>query len=143
MTELIDDRYCFACGEKNPIGMHLKFMINDNYIETRYIFPKEMQGYKDIVHGGMISLLLDEVMVNLPWQKLKIPVVSAELKIRLKAPLKVGEEVVVKAYIEKQKRRIFTIKGKVINTKTKELIAQGESICFAIDAKPINLQKGG
>ncbi len=139
MTEWIDDRYCFACGEKNPIGMHLKFTVNGDRIETRYIFPKELQGYKDTVHGGMISLLLDEVMVNLPWLKLKVPVVSAEIRVRLKSPLKVGEEVIAKAYIKKQKGRIFVIKGEIIKGKTGELIAEGESICFKIDATQIKI----
>ncbi|MCX7698600.1 MAG: PaaI family thioesterase [Candidatus Goldbacteria bacterium] len=137
MTQWIDDRYCFACGEKNPIGMHLKFTINNNMIETRYVFPKELQGYKDFVHGGMISLLLDEVMVNLPWQKFKIPVVTAELKIKLRKPLKVGEEIIAKAYIEKQKGRVFIIKGKVIKEKTDELIAEAEAICFKVEAEQI------
>jgi acyl-coenzyme A thioesterase PaaI-like protein len=137
MTQWIDDRYCFACGEKNPIGMHLKFTINNDIIETRYIFPKELQGYKNFVHGGMISLLLDEVMVNLPWLKLKVPVVSAELKIKLRKPLRIGEEVIAKAFIEKQKGKIYFIKGEVIKEKTGELIAEGESICFQIDAKQI------
>lgn len=135
MTQWIDDRYCFACGEKNPIGLHLKFLIKEDYIETKYSFPKELQGYKDIVHGGMISLLLDEVMVNLPWQKSKVPVVSAELKIKLKKPLKVGEEVIARAHIIKQKGRIFFIKGEVRTEKTNELIAEGESLCVKIDAK--------
>jgi len=139
MTEWIDDRYCFACGEKNPIGMHLKFTANGDSIETKYIFPKELQGYKDFVHGGMISLLLDEVMVNLPWQKLKVPVVSAELKIKLIKPLKVGEEVIARACVIKQKSRIFVIKGEVVKEKTNELIAEGESICVKIDAKQIKI----
>ncbi|MCX8093552.1 MAG: PaaI family thioesterase [Candidatus Goldbacteria bacterium] len=138
MTQWIDDRYCFACGEKNPIGMHLKFTINNDMIETRYVFPKELQGYKDFVHGGMISLLLDEVMVNLPWQRFKIPVVSAELKIKLRKPLKVGDEVIAKAHIEKQKGRIFIIKSKLIKEKTNELIAEAESICLRIEAEQIN-----
>ena len=135
MTNWADDRYCFACGEKNPIGMHLKFKINNNFIETSYVFPKELQGYKDFVHGGMISLLLDEVMVNLPWHKIKVPVVSAELKIRLRKPLKVGEKVIARAYIIREKSRIFIIKGEVIKEETNEIIAEGESICMKIDAK--------
>ncbi len=137
MIQWVDDRYCFACGEKNPIGMHLKFTVSNETIETRYVFPKELQGYKNFVHGGMISLLLDEVMVNLPWQKLRVPVVSAEIKVKLKKPLEVGEEVIAKAYVARQKGRVFIIKGQVIKEKTNEIIAEGESICFRIDAKQI------
>ena len=76
MNDWVDDRYCFACGEKNPIGMHLIFIETPAGLETKYTFPRELQGFKGIAHGGMISLLLDEIMVNLPWKKMKVPVVS-------------------------------------------------------------------
>lgn len=138
MSEIwVDDRYCFACGEKNPIGLKLSFSVNERTITTDYVFPKEFQGYKDIVHGGMISLLLDEVMVNLPWLIYKIPVVSAEITVRLKKPLKVGEKVIAKAWFEKEKKRIFYIKGILIKEKDNEIIAESEAICVKIDAKQI------
>ncbi len=133
----VDDRYCFACGEKNPVGMKLSFNINKKEITTNYIFPKEFQGYKDIVHGGMISLLLDEVMVNLPWLIYKIPVVSAEIKVKFKKPLKVGEKITAKAWFEKEKKRIFYTKGVVMREKDNEIIAESEAICVKIDAKQI------
>jgi hypothetical protein len=50
----VDDRYCFACGEKNPIGMKLQFVLKDDFIETSFVFPKEFQGYKNTVHGGRV-----------------------------------------------------------------------------------------
>ncbi|MBP7792914.1 MAG: PaaI family thioesterase [Candidatus Goldbacteria bacterium] len=132
MTEWLDDRYCIACGDRNPIGMHLKFVIKDDNLETKYTFPREFQGYKDLVHGGMLSLLLDEIMVNLPLQKLKVPVVSADLRIKLKKPLRVGEKVIARAHIIKQKGRFFIVKGEIVKEKTNELIATGESICVKV-----------
>ena len=70
---------CFACGSKNPIGLKLKFSLDDNNVmRTQFTPQKVHQGYKNVVHGGIIALILDEVMVNLLW-KLGRPVVSAQM----------------------------------------------------------------
>ncbi len=138
MTGWVDDGYCFACGEKNPIGMHLKFNLAGDALETKYTFPKELQGYRDIAHGGMIALLLDEIMVNLPWKKLKVPVVSAEMRVKLKKPLKTGEEVTARAVITKQNSRIIYVKGEVVRASG-EVVAEGEAVCVKIDFKGVQL----
>jgi uncharacterized protein (TIGR00369 family) len=136
MSAWEDDRYCFACGEKNPIGMHLVFEVKEGGLEASYTFPKEFQGYKDTVHGGMLALLLDEVMVNLPWKKLKIPVVSVEMKVRLKKPAKVGDKITARAWILKEKSRAFIVAGEAINSAG-EVVAEGESTCMKVDARLI------
>lgn len=133
----VDDRYCFACGEKNPIGMKLQFFLKNDFIETSFVFPKEFQGYKDTVHGGMISLLLDEVMVNLPWKKYQVPVVSAEINVKLKKPLKIGEKVIARAWIEKERRKIFYVKGIVMKEETSEIIAEATAVCVKVEIKQI------
>jgi acyl-coenzyme A thioesterase PaaI-like protein len=135
----IDDRYCFACGEKNPIGMHLHFTLTgDGGIEAKYTFPKELQGYSGIAHGGMISLLLDEVMVNLPWLKLKQPVVSADIRIKLKKPLKIGEPVIARAFIDRQKKKVFWVKGVLIRERDGVEIAEAEATCVQVNLEQMN-----
>jgi acyl-coenzyme A thioesterase PaaI-like protein len=131
----IDDRYCFACGEKNPIGMHLHFELTDEGIRAKYAFPRELQGYSNVAHGGMISLLLDEVMVNLPWLKSGLPVVSADIRIRLKRPLKIGEPVTAKAWIDKQKKKYYWIKSELTRDSDGEVMAQAEALCVQVDAR--------
>ena len=70
MPELIlqDDLMCFVCGKNNPCGLKLNFVLDkDRILKTEFTFAKIHQGFKDIVHGGLIGLILDEVMVNLLW----------------------------------------------------------------------------
>ena len=75
--ELIDDNYCFVCGKKNPIGLKLDFSFDGKTIKTDFIPQKEHQGYFNIVHGGIISTLLDEVMVKLAIE-MGMPSVTAQ-----------------------------------------------------------------
>jgi len=141
-SEWIDDRYCFACGERNPIGMRLNFKLTEGGIEAKYAFPREMQGYSGVVHGGMISLLLDEVMVNLPWLKDKKPVVSAEIKMQFKKPLAIMEPVTARAWIDRQRKSLTWIKSVLIRDRDGEFVAQAEALCMKVDAEQMTFKKG-
>ncbi len=94
--KLEDDGYCFVCGPKNPIGLKLDFHFNGKTIKTEFIPKKEHQGYLNIVHGGIISTLLDEVMVKLAIA-MDMPAVTASMEIRLRKAVKVCEKITVQA----------------------------------------------
>ena len=127
----IDDHYCFACGSENPIGLKLTFKIADNKIKTEYVPGKQFQGYAGVVHGGIIGLILDETMVNLPWKLYKTPVVSAEMTLRLKKPAKVGEKLIFTAEIEKEKGRfVFTKSTATLTDGT--IIAEATAKCIKV-----------
>ena len=103
---LEDDHYCFICGERNPSGLHLNFSMHDGRVTTEFVPQKIHQGYKDIIHGGIISALLDETMVKAALMQ-GMPAVTAEITIRFRIPLLVGERVSVEASILDINRRII------------------------------------
>ncbi len=104
--KLEDDSYCFVCGPKNPIGLKLDFHFNGKTIKTEFIPNKKHQGYLDIVHGGIISTLLDEVMVKLAIA-MDMPAVTASMEIRLRKAVKVGEKITVQAKMLKITRKLL------------------------------------
>lgn len=108
--ELIDDRHCFVCGEKNISGLKLKFDLEDNTLRTRFKPDKKYQGYADILHGGIIGLILDEMIVNLPW-KLGMKVVTAEYTVRLKKPVNINEELEFISRIIDNKTRLIIVEA--------------------------------
>ncbi len=64
-TEIINDRpedfsLCFACGKDNPIGLKLNFIYNGKEVKSEFIPGKYHQGWKNIIHGGILYTLLDE-----------------------------------------------------------------------------------
>jgi uncharacterized protein (TIGR00369 family) len=123
--KLEDDNYCFVCGEKNPSGLHLKFSLSEGKISTEFNPQKTHQGYKDVVHGGIISTIIDEAIVKAALMQ-GMPAITAEITIRFKNPLMVGERAVVEATIVKMNKRIIetsAILKKVDNT----IIAEGHA----------------
>ncbi|MBT8115004.1 MAG: PaaI family thioesterase, partial [Arenicella sp.] len=54
---------CFVCGRANPIGLHMHFYDNDEDTVSSTFTPDERyQGYPEIVHGGILASILDEVV---------------------------------------------------------------------------------
>lgn len=107
------DDYCFACGEKNPIGLHLKFDFDGERITTRKILPNEFQGYAGAAHGGIISTMLDETMCKFIAAKYHEKAVTGRLEIRYKFPTPVEQELKISAWEESQRRNIITMRSTV------------------------------
>ena len=59
--------YCFGCGPRNPLGLHLHFELDTaNHIATSPVLLDEhYQGAPGYIHGGIIATLLDEAMSKL------------------------------------------------------------------------------
>ena len=129
---LADDRMCFGCGSRNPRGLKLEFTLDSRHrrIRTRWVPSKEFQGYADIVHGGMIGLVLDELMVNLLW-KLKLPSVTAEMTVRFFQPASVATPLECEAWIVSEKGRLYGMEATAKTSKGR-LIAQATTKCVRV-----------
>ena len=93
MIQLRDNSGCYVCGRENPIGLAVEFQINEEArsIRAKFIPQKDHQGYEGIVHGGILSALLDEAMAKLAYS-LAIPAVTAEITVKFKSPASPGDE---------------------------------------------------
>ncbi len=122
---LEDDHYCFVCGEENPSGLHLKFLLKGDKIFAEFTPQKIHQGYKDITHGGIISTLLDEAMVKAALMQ-GIAAVTAEISIRFRSLLLTGEKAMVEAVIEKDNKRLIETAA-VVKKSDGTIVAEGSA----------------
>ncbi len=106
ILNLEDDDYCFVCGRQNPLGLNLNFSYNNNKVFAEFTLKKTYQGYKDIVHGGIIAAILDEAMIKAALF-CGINAITAEITVRFKNPLMAGERATVEAEIVKHARRLI------------------------------------
>lgn len=131
--KLEDDFFCFVCGKNNDSGLKLKFDLEDDSLKTQFTPLKIHQGFANIVHGGIISTVLDEVMLNLLFKK-DIYAVTAELQVRFRKPTSVGEKLFFKSWITDTKNRIIETAAEAKNERG-ELIADAKAKCFVIGSK--------
>ncbi len=109
---LEDDGHCFVCGDKNPTGLKIVWDIKGKETYADYTPDKGVQGWKNVVHGGILSTLLDEAMTRLVW-KLHGPAVTAEVTIRYLAPALVGEKLKLMGRIVDDTKRLVTAQAEV------------------------------
>jgi acyl-coenzyme A thioesterase PaaI-like protein len=108
------DHACFGCGDDNPIGLHLQFTLTEDGVAARFTPEPAHQGFDDVVHGGIISTVLDEAMA---WA------VTAEISVRFKTPLAVGEEVTVTARVTDNRGRLVATTGAIARDRDGATIA--------------------
>lgn len=121
--QLDDDGHCFACGKRNPRGLHLDFRNEHGRTAADFLPGREHQGFRDIVHGGIIATVLDEAMVKAALSR-GIQAVTAELTVRFKSPLMTGEDATVVAELSKPD-------GKVVETSARILKRDGVLVAEA------------
>ncbi len=117
---------CFVCGKKNPYGLQVNPEIKDAgaevYIECTP--PDHMQGWANILHGGIISTLLDEAITHIGIGTFEGPAVTAQLEVRFRKPAPIGVKLFIFAERIKVSRRIVEAKAEV-KLSDSTLIATG------------------
>jgi acyl-coenzyme A thioesterase PaaI-like protein len=103
--KLEDENYCFCCGERNPIGLHLKFHWEGADYVTEFTPKREHEGFRDVVHGGLLAAVLDEVMARMLWNMGK-ETVTAEMTVRLHKAARPGETVCFRGRLVKETGRL-------------------------------------
>lgn len=121
---------CFVCGDENDCGLKVDFFYDQGVAKAEYLPDKRFQGYKGILHGGIISSLLDEVMIKAVIAQ-NLLVVTAEIEVKFLKPIKIGERLFLKGKIVEEKGRIFVAEGEARNSK-KELVATGKGKFFKV-----------
>ena len=106
------DHWCFACGRANPQGLHLDFDVARRRAETRFVPRQEHSGYEGVVHGGIVTALLDETM---GWAIFHEGIwgVTARINVAFRQPILVGMELVVTGTVTKETHRAIEMHGEI------------------------------
>ena len=123
---LSDDSYCFACGSLNPIGLHMEVSYLEDKAVSSVCVKREFQGWHDIVHGGVVATILDEIMAHAVMHYVGKGVTTS-LQITYRKPMPIGEEVRAVGYVVERKRRAAVARGEIYRAGNEKVIAAGES----------------
>ncbi len=127
-----DDRYCFVCGERNPFGLQLEPVGKDGKGTILWSPEKRHQGYSGVVHGGLISTLLDEAMAYAGMSVVGF-CATAGISVKFMKPVQTGETVRVEAELVERRGPILKLKASVFQAGEEKargtatfIIVQGE-----------------
>lgn len=110
-AQFIDNDFCFACGTKNPLGLHLKFFRDGELYCTRVRPGPHWQGFHGVVHGGLQATIFDDLMANHLFHVLHVWQATVELTLRFKQPVPTFDELLFTSQVEAQAGRLWTLKG--------------------------------
>jgi acyl-coenzyme A thioesterase PaaI-like protein len=116
MRELPHTHSCFVCGESNAAGLKLRFETDGKIVQSRFAPCAHHVGFKDTVHGGLITTVLDEIMVWACAVTTRKFAWAAELNVRFVAPLHPGEKAVaIGELVANRREKIYEAKGELRN----------------------------
>jgi acyl-coenzyme A thioesterase PaaI-like protein len=119
------NEFCFGCGEDNPIGAKLNFFkISDESVKSNFLVPNTWGGWGKIIHGGLQTVLLDEVSAWVIVALLNDQGLTIKAQIEFLKPLYVEEEVEIIGSVEKIDNKDITI-GSVLRNKKGETCTKG------------------
>jgi acyl-coenzyme A thioesterase PaaI-like protein len=121
---------CFACGDLNETGLHLKLHLSPDRCWTELTLTSRYEGWEGVIHGGIVSTILDEIMgwslvARDSWGK------TARLSVRFHQPVTVGRRIRAEGWITGERRRIQTTAGRLLDADTGEELATAKATYVA------------
>ncbi len=115
MMRVENNNRCFACGKENPFGLqvHPDIAPDGTQVKIECIPPDHFQGWENIVHGGILSTLLDEAITYVGIASFDGPAVTAQLDIRFKSPAPAGQKLIVTANRLKIAKRLIEVVAEI------------------------------
>ena len=115
MKEIVRYSHCFVCGEQNNSGLKARFFEENGEAITELAADRAFEGYQGIYHGGIISTLLDEIMIKAILAQ-GFYVVTAEMTVRYHRPVAIGEKMRFRGRITSRRGRLFNAEGEVVGS---------------------------
>lgn len=132
----IADNYCFVCGKDNPQGLKIKvtYHSEEAAATTELALPREYQGWADVIHGGILATLLDEMMAHAVWH-FAGPGLTLSMETRFHHPLKPEEAIRVRGVLTALNGSRRTAEAEIIRVADGKKIASGKSRFLLLEEK--------
>jgi len=124
-----NSRHCFVCGLENNFGLKLRFLETaPGEVTAEYTVPEQYQGYPGVVHGGIVTAMLDEVTgrAHITGEHTRF-MFTAKIEIRFRKNVPIGKPLRIVGRIEKSKRRMATSTGKIFGPEG-DLLAEAKTL---------------
>ena len=105
--------FCLVCSRSNPLGLGLEFAVHDDgSVTAAFLGHPALEGFEGFLHGGMIASLLDGAMTNCLFAHGHVAM-TAELKVRYRKPVVIGEEMLLRAWITRSQPPLHLLEAEL------------------------------
>ncbi|MDK9706144.1 MAG: PaaI family thioesterase [Desulforhopalus sp.] len=127
------DKECFGCGPENQSGLHMTFETNGEQIRTKLVVPAQFRGWSKLIHGGVISTILDETMSWAAIFLTKRFILTKQMTVQFLRPIYVGSSLCGIGYIKEMAgERRAIVKGELFDEQGRLCAtSEGEFVLFS------------
>ncbi len=117
---------CVVCGRGQQCSLGLCFQSHeDGSVEADFACPEQFQGYEGILHGGVVSSLLDGAMTNCLFAH-GIVAVTAEMTVRFRHPIALNTPLTVSARITRRQAPLYVLEAEIVQDGVVKAKATGK-----------------
>ena len=117
---------CFGCSRYNLQGLHLRFWLSEKGCFTRCNIPEHLCGIDGLVHGGIITMLLEEVAQWSIIAHLGRFGITREISVRYLRHVPTNSDIAVEAQIIKKDEK-YVVLHSTVNNSDGVLLVEGDS----------------
>lgn len=130
---------CFGCATNNEAGLKMEFYEEGDEVISIWKPRSIYQGWFNTLHGGIQSVLLDEICAWVILRKLQAAGVTSKMETRFRKSVSTKDShIVLKASIREQKRNIVIVDARLYNEKG-EICT--ETVCTYFTFSPEKMEK--
>lgn len=108
----LENHKCFGCSPINPVGLKMKFYAKDESVFSWVTVSEHLCGWENLVHGGVIAAILDEIMSRTALYILKKFIMTKEIHVQFLKPVPIEKELMAQGTIlQVNSQREATIEG--------------------------------
>jgi acyl-coenzyme A thioesterase PaaI-like protein len=131
-TRAAEHPECVVCGA-GPGGLALAFrVVAGGAVEAELVPTPALQGYPEMLHGGVIASVLDAAMTNCLFAR-GLAAVTGQMTIRYRRPLRLTEPATARGALLRAQPPLLTLEatlqqaGRVAARATGKFMIRGES----------------
>lgn len=131
-----EDKTCFGCGQENQHGLKLELHYDSDTKTAygEYTATQEYEGLPNIIHGGIVTAMLDETMMTIN-KYLEITALTGELSVRYLQPAFINERLYIRGWHVKKNKRVIENRAEIENEMGK-VVARAKGKYLEIDHIP-------
>ncbi len=126
MVHMAQNR-CFGCGQANPTGLHLEFMIaEDGSVVCLTTIASSFEGPSGFLHGGIIATMLDEAMSKSMRAK-GLTTMTRQMEVEYLRPIHSGAPIRVEARMVRSEARKHWSEARILSPRG-HVLAEGKGL---------------
>jgi uncharacterized protein (TIGR00369 family) len=117
---------CVVCSQSNTNGLQLEFISKeDGGITAKFMCDEDLEGYPGVLHGGIVSSILDGAMCHCMFSRGQVAV-TAEMTTKFWHPVITNQQAIVTANVTRFSHSLCLLEAEIVQDGKVKATAKGK-----------------